>query len=101
MRRPSSRSSAISGPVIRSAASVYWTSATGAHEVQGEIRKKWAATGAHSVGGTIRDTWAKRSRPGYPVSGEYGITGGRRSDFQQRGYLARPSATGDTQVVCY
>ncbi|MBL8208728.1 MAG: M4 family metallopeptidase, partial [Blastocatellia bacterium] len=89
--------------------SIYWTAATGAHEVHGSIRSKWAslgwecsflgfpltdesrtpdgvgrynhfqggsvywtpATGAHEVHGAIRDRWAslgwERSALGYPT----------------------------------
>jgi len=52
-----------------SGGSVYWSPSTGAHEVQGMIRARWASVG-----------W-ERSRLGYPVSNEYAINGGRRSDF--------------------
>lgn len=51
--------------------SIYWTAATGAHEVFARIREKWLETGAES--GTL----------GYPVSGEYDILHGRRSDFER------------------
>ena len=50
--------------------SIYWTPATGAHAVYGAIRSKWAALG-----------W-ERSRLGYPTTDEFGIPGGRESDFQ-------------------
>lgn len=50
--------------------SVYWTPATGAHEVRGSIRTAWAAMG-----------W-ERSALGYPVTDEYAVPGGRRTDFQ-------------------
>lgn len=105
--------------------SIYWTPATGAHEVHGLIRAKWAslgwecsflgfpltdetttpdgvgrynhfqggsvywtpATGAHEVHGAIRDLWAslgwERSRLGYPTSDELAWgTIGRVSYFQ-------------------
>jgi thermolysin len=105
--------------------SIYWTPATGAHEVHGAIRSKWAslgwecsflgfpltdetttpdgigrfnhfqggsiywtpATGAHEVHGAIRDRWAslgwERSRLGYPTSDELVWAGtGRVSRFQ-------------------
>ncbi|WP_324644742.1 polysaccharide deacetylase family protein [Pseudarthrobacter sp. LT1] len=55
--------------------SIYWSPATGAHEVHGAIRAQWAALG-----------W-EHSRLGYPTSDEYGITGGRRSDFQHGSIL--------------
>jgi len=52
--------------------SVYWTPATGAHEVHGDIRGKWAELG-----------W-ETSFLGYPVSDETGVAngGGRFNDFQ-------------------
>ncbi len=49
---------------------VYWSPATGAHVVQGEIRRAWAAAG-----------W-ENGRLGYPRSGEYPVPGGVRQDFQ-------------------
>jgi len=56
-------------------ASIYWTPRTGAHEVHGAIRAKWAALG-----------W-ERSQLGYPVRDERdfdeaGVRGARRSAFQ-------------------
>jgi hypothetical protein len=51
-------------------ASIYWTPSTGAHEVYGRIRARWAQQG-----------W-ERGPLGYPVSGEYAVPGGRRSDFE-------------------
>ena len=66
--------------------SIYWSPATGAHEVYGAIRAQWAALG-----------W-ERSRLGYPTSGEYGITGGRRNDFQH-GSILWHAASGRTEVV--
>lgn len=104
--------------------SIYWSPATGAHEVHGSIHQRWAglgwetsplrlpttdelvtpdgrgrynhfeagslywspATGAHEVYGSIRATWAslgwETSWLGYPTSGEFAIPGGRRSNFQ-------------------
>ncbi|HNV33618.1 MAG TPA: hypothetical protein PKK81_11820, partial [Nitrospira sp.] len=106
--------------------SVYWTPATGAHEVHGAIRGKWAslgwersflgypltdetttpdgvgrynhfqggsvywtpATGAHEVHGAIRALWAsmgwERSFLGYPTSDELSTedSTGRYSEFQ-------------------
>ena len=66
--------------------SIYWSPATGAHEVYGAIRAQWAALG-----------W-ERSRLGYPTSGEYGITGGRRNDFQH-GSILWHAASGRTEVI--
>ncbi|OZM75306.1 sugar dehydrogenase [Amycolatopsis antarctica] len=64
-------------------ASVYWTPGTGAHEVYGLIRVRWAAIG-----------W-ERSYLGYPTSGEFGVPGGRRNDFQ-RGYVHWNAYQGGT-----
>jgi uncharacterized protein with LGFP repeats len=50
-------------------ASIYWTPRTGAWSVQGAIRAYWAARG-----------W-ERSAFGYPVSDEFGVPGGRASNF--------------------
>ncbi len=61
--------------------SVYWTPRTGAHEVHGLIRARWAALG-----------W-ETSYLGYPTSDEYGIPGGRRTNFE-RGYITFTRATG-------
>ncbi len=66
--------------------SIFWSPAAGAHEVYGAIRAQWAVLG-----------W-ERSRLGYPTSGEYGITGGRRNDFQQ-GSILWHAASGRTEVV--
>ncbi|SFB45578.1 Glucose/arabinose dehydrogenase, beta-propeller fold [Amycolatopsis marina] len=56
------------------AASIYWTPTTGAHDVYGAIRRRWSALG-----------W-ERSYLGYPTTGEYAVSGGRRNNFQ-RGYI--------------
>ncbi|HKR81423.1 MAG TPA: PQQ-dependent sugar dehydrogenase [Candidatus Saccharimonadales bacterium] len=64
--------------------SIYWTPQTGAHEVQGMIKARWATLG-----------W-ERSYLGYPTSDEFAIAGGRRSNFQY-GYITWNAATG--QVV--
>jgi hypothetical protein len=118
--------------------SIFWTPATGAHEVRGLVRAKWAAlgwetgklgypvsdemgtldgvgrynqfagsngssifwspaTGAHEVRGAIRARWAalgwERSSLGYPVSDEYSVPEGRASDFVS-GRLVWNSKTG-------
>lgn len=65
--------------------SIYWHPSTGAHEVHGLIRDAWAETG-----------WEAGSL-GYPISGEYDVEGGRRSDFQ-RGSITWHRATGETTV---
>ncbi|WP_231486518.1 PQQ-dependent sugar dehydrogenase [Candidatus Blastococcus massiliensis] len=61
--------------------SVYWTPRTGAHEVQGAIRERWAALG-----------W-ERSYLGYPTSDEFSVPGGRRTNFE-RGSITWTAATG-------
>jgi hypothetical protein len=115
--------------------SIYWSRATGAHEVHGAIRDLWAslgwersvlgfpttdelttpdrlgrynhfqggsiywtpATGAHEVHGAIRARWAslgwERSPLGYPTSNVYAYGDGWRSDFQH-GYLYWHAGTG-------
>src|SRR5664280_662175 len=61
--------------------SVYWTPATGAHEVHGAIRSVWAAQGWETGG------------LGYPTSDEYSVPGGRRSNFAH-GSLTWSASTG-------
>ncbi|RSD15841.1 LGFP repeat-containing protein, partial [Amycolatopsis eburnea] len=61
--------------------SIYYTVATGAHAVKGEIRKRWAALG-----------W-ERSYLRYPTSDEYVVNGVYRSDFQG-GYITFTLAGG-------
>jgi len=61
--------------------SIYYTAAGGTHNVQGEIKKRWAALG-----------W-ERSYLRYPTSDEYVYGAGWRSDFQG-GYITWTSATG-------
>ena len=58
----------------------------GAHYVLGAIQAKWASLG-----------W-ERGRLGYPRSDEFGIPGGRRSNFQH-GYITRNLKTGAIAVV--
>lgn len=72
--------------VVFARGSIYWSEATGAHEVLGAIRDRWAAEG-----------W-EAGALGYPTSGEYDVPGGRRSDFQ-RGTITWTAATGATAVV--
>ncbi|WP_285488891.1 choice-of-anchor D domain-containing protein [Amycolatopsis taiwanensis] len=50
--------------------SIYFTPSTGAQEIYGAIRARWAALG-----------W-ERSYLGYPTSGEFAFDGGRRNNFQ-------------------
>ncbi|MBK1784994.1 PQQ-dependent sugar dehydrogenase [Prauserella sp. ASG 168] len=61
--------------------SVYWTASTGAREVYGAIRSRWAARG-----------W-ERSYLGYPTSGEFAVAGGRRNNFQH-GYIQWTASNG-------
>ena len=49
---------------------IYWSPASGAHEVHGAILASWLVQGS------------AKGRLGLPVSDEYTVTGGRRSDFQ-------------------
>ncbi|ATB34135.1 hypothetical protein MEBOL_007636 [Melittangium boletus DSM 14713] len=65
--------------------SIYWTPATGAHEVHGRIREKWESLG-----------W-ERGSLGYPVSDEYAVSEGRESEFQ-KGFLTFNAATGAVSV---
>ncbi|MFI5584732.1 PQQ-dependent sugar dehydrogenase [Amycolatopsis sp. NPDC051758] len=118
--------------------SIYYTVATGAHAIFGEIRKKWAeygyerglgypmtdegttpdgvgrynhflqgayehsiyytvATGAHAVKGEIRKRWKALGWEGsylhYPTTDEYVSNGVYRSDFQG-GYITYTVAAG-------
>jgi uncharacterized protein with LGFP repeats len=66
--------------------SVYWTPAAGAHEVYGAIRVLWARNGSEA------------GRLGFPVTGEYSVPGGRRSDFQG-GAIVYDAATGVARVL--
>ncbi|GAA4423086.1 PQQ-dependent sugar dehydrogenase [Actinokineospora soli] len=65
--------------------SIYYTPRTGAHEVYGHIRAKWASLG-----------W-ERSYLGYPTKGEYAVPGGRRGDFQG-GYIVYRYADSTARV---
>ena len=65
--------------------SIYWSPTTGAHEVHGAIRDKWAAMG-----------W-ERSYLGYPTSDEMAAAGGRVSHFQG-GDIYWSAATGAHEV---
>jgi beta-glucosidase-like glycosyl hydrolase len=69
-----------------SGGSIYWSPATGAHEVMGAIRARWISLGAEH--GTL----------GYPTSGEYTVTVGRQSDFQH-GSITWNRSTGTTTVT--
>lgn len=65
--------------------SIYWSPATGAHEVYGSIRARWAA-----------ERW-EAGPLGFPTSGEYDVPGGRANDFE-RGRITWDRATGLTRV---
>jgi hypothetical protein len=67
--------------------SIYWTPGTGAWSVHGLIRAKWASLG-----------W-ERGCLGYPVSDEFGISGGRQSNFQS-GVITYSFATGQATSRC-
>ena len=119
---------------------IYWTPATGAHEVHGDIRLKWArfgggrsflgypltdetgtpnrrgrfnhfehgsiywtpTTGAHEVHGAIRDKWAslgwERSRLGFPTSDEKAVPNGRGRISEFEGGVIIWTPEGGAQV---
>jgi len=62
--------------------SIYWTPGTGAHEVHGDIRQRWAELG-----------W-ETSPLGYPITDEAGVLNGpgRYNDFQQGSIYWNPAA---------
>ena len=66
--------------------SIYWTAQTGAFEVHGQIRDAW------------KDAGWEAGELGYPISDEYAVTGGRRSDFQH-GSITWDSATDQTSIT--
>ncbi len=66
--------------------SIYWTPWTGAHEVHGWIRDRWAAQG-----------W-ERGPLGYPISDEFTVRGGRQSSFTG-GFLRFTVATGAVRTA--
>ncbi|WP_324275079.1 DUF3152 domain-containing protein [Blastococcus brunescens] len=66
--------------------SIFWTAGTGAHEVYGPIRARYAQLGWH------------KGELGYPVSGVHAVAGGSQVDFQ-RGSIRLDDATGQTEVV--
>jgi uncharacterized protein with LGFP repeats len=66
--------------------SIYWTAKTGAREVLGRIRDKWKELG-----------W-EAGALGYPVSGEYSVTEGKRSDFEH-GSITWNSSNDTTTVT--
>jgi hypothetical protein len=66
--------------------SIFWSPATGAHEVHGVLRARWAQLG-----------W-ERSPLGYPISDEYAVNGGGQSDFVG-GFLRRDTATDAVRMA--
>jgi cell wall-associated NlpC family hydrolase len=65
--------------------SIYWSPATGAHEVHGAIKNAWAG-----------ESW-ERGWLGFPTSDEYSVPGGRKSDFQG-GSVYWNAGTGTTSL---
>jgi uncharacterized protein with LGFP repeats/peptidoglycan/xylan/chitin deacetylase (PgdA/CDA1 family) len=120
--------------------SIYWSPATGAHEVRGDISAAWSAlgweqsalgfpttdelptpggtgafnhfqhgsiywspaTGAHEVRGAIRDAWSaqgwEQGPLGFPTSDEHTSAGVQRSDFQ-RGFITWTPQDGAVVTV--
>ncbi|MEO9220894.1 MAG: NlpC/P60 family protein [Mycobacteriaceae bacterium] len=66
--------------------SIYWSPASGVHEVHGAIRDAWAG-----------QSW-ERDWLGFPTSDEYSVDNGRRSDFQG-GSIVWDSRTNTTSFV--
>jgi hypothetical protein len=66
--------------------SIYWSPATGAHDVRGAIRAKWGEVGWE--GGAL----------GYPTSGEIATPEGARGEFEH-GVITWTRATGDVTVT--
>lgn len=64
---------------------IYWSTVTGAHEVHGQILATYIAAAG------------PRGPLGMLTSDEFGITGGRQSNFQH-GYITWNAATGVTEV---
>ncbi len=62
--------------------SIYWSPASGAHEVYGAIREKWASMG-----------W-ERSSIGYPIEAEHDQIGGGRTQRFQNGVITWTGADG-------
>ncbi|QES46917.1 hypothetical protein DEJ50_02695 [Streptomyces venezuelae] len=62
---------------------IFWSPATGAWPVWGSIYTKWSALSR------------EKGAMGYPLSSEYAVYGGVRTDFQ-KGYIRHNSTTGGT-----
>lgn len=137
---PVAEESAVPGGVVErfSLGGIYWSPATGAHEVHGAVHGRYAALGgpagflglptadeadvplgrvstfvggriywtpatdAHSVTGGILERYlqlgATASALGAPVSDEYSVPGGRRSDFTGAA-LVWSAATNEVVIV--
>lgn len=67
-------------------ARVYWSKTTGAHEVHGGILARYLKEGG--AAGVL----------GFPVTDEYSIPGGARSDFE-RGSIEWSRESGETRLV--
>jgi len=65
---------------------IFWSTATGAHEVYGPIFGRWA-----------QESY-ERGRLGFPTTGIRTVSGGQRCDFQH-GWITYDSATGKTTVI--
>jgi len=82
---------------------MYYSAATGAHEVHGLILSDYLALGgpAGALRLPITDEtqlgW-ERSALGYPLTNEYAVTGGRRNDFQH-GSITWLATTGAVTVT--
>jgi uncharacterized protein with LGFP repeats len=64
---------------------IIYSAASGTHDVRGAIRNRWGSLGS------------ERGALGYPISDEYDVPGGKRSDFQ-RGSITWDALTGTTTV---
>ena len=67
-------------------ASIYWSPSTSAHEVNGRIRDAW------------RDAGWEAGALGYPISDEYAVSSGRRSDFEH-GSITWNATTDQTTIT--
>ncbi len=65
---------------------IIYSAASGTHDVRGAIRNRWGSLGS------------ERGALGYPISDEYDVSGGKRSDFQ-RGSIVWDARTGATRIV--
>ena len=65
---------------------IYWSPATGVKEVHGPIAARWSSLGREN------------STLGFPVSNQYAVPGGFRSDFQGGSLLLSTSTSAVTQI---